>query len=93
MSGFEYVSVVDYGAGNVRSIRNAIKSLGYKIKDVETADDIRNASIVVFPGQGSFKQAMKSLNDKGWTEALREYVRADRPFFGICLGMQLLFEG
>ena len=73
--------------------RNAIKLLDFPIKDIVTADDILSAEIIVFPGQGNFRQAMQSLRDKGWVEALRQYVRADRPFFGICLGMQLLFEG
>ncbi|KAJ1422998.1 hypothetical protein B484DRAFT_331963 [Ochromonadaceae sp. CCMP2298] len=87
------VSILDYGAGNVRSLRNAIKLLGYKMKDVTTAEDILSAQAIIFPGQGNFRQAMKAIRERGWIDALRAYVRADRPFFGICLGMQLLFEG
>ena len=123
------VSILDYGAGNVRSIRyvydvkisnqlsvrpsygwmmpcqpasllyhyvtprNAIKLLDFPIKDIVTSDDILSAEVIIFPGQGNFRQAMQSLRDKGWVEALRQYVRSNRPFFGICLGMQLLFEG
>mmetsp|Transcript_11613 Transcript_11613/g.19461 ORF Transcript_11613/g.19461 Transcript_11613/m.19461 type:complete len:621 (+) Transcript_11613:50-1912(+) len=95
MASFEAftVSVLDYGAGNVRSLRNAIRLLGYNMKDVITADDISNAQAIIFPGQGNFRQAMKSIRDRGWIDALKMYVKADRPFFGICLGMQLLFEG
>lgn len=92
MSEFQVVTILDYGAGNVRSLRNAIKKLGYTIKDAVTAADILDASVIVFPGQGCFGQAMKSLREKRWVEALQAYLRADRPFFGICLGMQLLFE-
>ena len=87
------VTILDYGAGNVRSLRNAIRSLGFSVKDVQSEADILEAKVIVFPGQGSFKQAMKSLNEKGWVKPLRQYLQADRPFFGICLGMQLLFEG
>jgi glutamine amidotransferase/cyclase len=93
MSEFHVVTILDYGAGNVRSLRNAIKKLGYAIKDAETPADILEASIIFFPGQGCFDQAMKSIREKGWVKPLQEYLRADRPFFGICLGMQLLFEG
>lgn len=87
------VSLLDYGAGNVRSLRNAIKALGFEIDDISTADEIAAARVIVFPGVGSFGQAMQSLRDKGWTEALKAYLMADKPFFGICLGMQSLFEG
>jgi len=87
------VSLLDYGAGNVRSLRNAIKALGFEIDDISTAEEISQARVIVFPGVGSFGQAMRSLRERGWTEALKAYLRADKPFFGICLGMQSLFEG
>lgn len=87
------VSLLDYGAGNVRSVRNAIKASGYSLVDVLTAEDIIKAQVIVFPGVGSFGSAMNTLDAKGFTEPLREYIMQDRPFFGICLGMQTLFEG
>eukprot|EP01035_Chromulina_nebulosa_P057974 gene57974-79419_t len=93
MSGFYTVSILDYGAGNVRSLRNAIKFLGFEYKDITCEEDILQSEAIIFPGQGSFKQAINSLREKGWITALQDYIRADRPFFGICLGMQLLFEG
>ena len=83
------VSLLDYGAGNVRSLINAIRKLGYEIAEVRSAADIRDAQVIVFPGVGSFGQAMASLHAKGWVEPLIEYLRQDRPFFGICLGMQV----
>lgn len=92
MEDFE-VTILDYGAGNVRSLRNAIKYLGYKVKDVQSIEDIANARVILFPGQGCFHQAMQSLSSLGYVDALRQYIRDNRPFFGICLGMQLLFEG
>ncbi|MED6134714.1 Imidazole glycerol phosphate synthase hisHF, chloroplastic [Stylosanthes scabra] len=86
------VTLLDYGAGNVRSVRNAIKHLGFDIKDVQTPEDILNASRLIFPGVGAFGNAMDVLNKTGMAEALCAYIEKDCPFLGICLGLQLLFE-
>jgi len=86
------VSLLDYGAGNVRSVRNAILANGYEVDDITDPSQLETASVVVFPGVGSFGSAMKFLHDKGFVEPLKRYIRADRPFLGICLGMQTLFE-
>ncbi|XP_020094365.1 imidazole glycerol phosphate synthase hisHF, chloroplastic isoform X1 [Ananas comosus] len=86
------VTLLDYGAGNVRSVRNAIRYLGFDIRDVQKPEDILNADRLVFPGVGAFAAAMEVLNQNGMAEALRMYVEKDRPFLGICLGLQLLFE-
>jgi glutamine amidotransferase/cyclase len=87
------VTLLDYGAGNVRSVRNAIKKAGYSIIEVESAGDILQAERLVFPGVGSFRTCMERLHQLGYVDALKQYIAADRPFFGICLGMQVLFEG
>ncbi|XP_010448198.1 PREDICTED: imidazole glycerol phosphate synthase hisHF, chloroplastic-like isoform X2 [Camelina sativa] len=86
------VTLLDYGAGNVRSIRNALRHLGFTIKDVQTPGDILNADRLIFPGVGAFAPAMDVLNKTGMAEALCTYIENDRPFLGICLGLQLLFE-
>ncbi|KAJ6755106.1 IMIDAZOLE GLYCEROL PHOSPHATE SYNTHASE SUBUNIT HISF/H IGP SYNTHASE SUBUNIT HISF/H [Salix purpurea] len=86
------VTLLDYGAGNVRSVRNAIRHLGFQIKDVQTPKDILNARRLIFPGVGAFAPAMDVLNNTGMGEALCTYIQNDRPFLGICLGLQLLFE-
>ncbi|XAR54762.1 hypothetical protein NMG60_11030048 [Bertholletia excelsa] len=86
------VTLLDYGAGNVRSVRNAIRFLGFDIKDVQTPEDILNAKRLIFPGVGAFAAAMDVLIKKGMAEALCTYIENDRPFLGICLGLQLLFE-
>eukprot|EP00258_Populus_trichocarpa_P047886 XP_024463905.1 imidazole glycerol phosphate synthase hisHF, chloroplastic isoform X3 [Populus trichocarpa] len=86
------VTLLDYGAGNVRSVRNAILHLGFQIKDVQTPKDILNARRLIFPGVGAFAPAMDVLNNTGMGEALCSYIQNDRPFLGICLGLQLLFE-
>ncbi|XP_020571111.1 imidazole glycerol phosphate synthase hisHF, chloroplastic [Phalaenopsis equestris] len=86
------VTLLDYGAGNVRSVRNAIRHLGFDVKDVQKPEDILNANRLVFPGVGAFASAMHVLHDNGFAEALCKYIEKDRPFLGVCLGLQLLFE-
>jgi glutamine amidotransferase/cyclase len=87
------ISLLDYGAGNVRSVRNAVRKLGFELKDIRTPEDILQAERILFPGVGSFGSAMLRLHQLGYFEPLREYLRADRPFLGICIGLQALFEG
>jgi glutamine amidotransferase/cyclase len=87
------VTLLDYGAGNVRSVRNAIRKLGYAVHDVARPEDIARAERLVFPGVGSFGSAMDRLHALGYLEPLRGYVLAGRSFLGICLGLQTLYEG
>lgn len=87
------VTLLDYGAGNVRSIRNAILRLGYEIEDVNRPEEILSAEKLVFPGVGSFGIAMEQLRKRGYMEPLRQRIREDKPFLGICIGMQALFSG
>ncbi len=90
------ITLLDYGAGNIRSIKNAITKLGYTIKEVGSIADIERADRLVFPGVGAFGQAMEALRAKGYDEALRAYLaeaaEGRGSFFGICIGMQVLFE-
>jgi glutamine amidotransferase/cyclase len=87
------ITLLDYGAGNVRSVRNAIIKLGYSVKDVSSPEDILKAEKLIFPGVGSFGSAMLRLAEFGYLEPLIRYIKDDRPFLGICLGLQTLFEG
>jgi glutamine amidotransferase/cyclase len=87
------ISVLDYGAGNVRSLRNAIHKLGYELTDIQRPSDILKAERLVFPGVGSFGAAMQRLHALGYVGPLKEYLHAGRPFLGICIGLQSLFEG
>lgn len=86
------IALLDYGAGNVRSVINAIETLGQKVRVVGSAEDIMAAETLVFPGVGNFGSMMKILRDKGYVEPLKTYLRSNRPFLGICLGLQALFK-
>uniref|UniRef100_A0A0G4GMX5 Imidazole glycerol phosphate synthase hisHF n=1 Tax=Chromera velia CCMP2878 TaxID=1169474 RepID=A0A0G4GMX5_9ALVE len=87
------VFVLDYGAGNVRSVYNALRLAGCEFKVVASAEDIHCASRLIFPGVGAFGQAMNALKSKGYFEALRAYLHSGKPFFGICIGLQVLCLG
>jgi glutamine amidotransferase/cyclase len=87
------IAFLDYGAGNVRSVINAIESLGETVRIVQRAEDILSAERLVFPGVGAFGSMMNILNKKNYVEPLRDYLKSGRPFLGICLGLQALFEG
>jgi len=87
------ITLLDYGAGNVRSVRNAIKKLGFEITDATCADDIVNAEKLIFPGVGSFGLVMDQLRKDNYIEALLARIHEDRPFLGICVALQAFFEG
>lgn len=85
------VAIVDYGMGNLRSVRNALESLGASVTVVSSPRELRTPDRIVLPGVGAFPDAMGNLSRAGWPEALAEHAQArERPFLGICLGMQLL---
>ena len=87
------INLLDYGAGNVRSVINAIESLGEKVRVVAKGDDIVSAEKLVFPGVGAFGSMMQTLDERGFAKPLKAYLQSDRPFLGICLGLQVLFDG
>jgi glutamine amidotransferase/cyclase len=86
------VTLLDYGAGNVRSVINAIERLGEQVQIVAKSEDILSAERLVFPGVGAFGSVMQVLNDKNYVEPLKAYLHSGRPFLGICLGLQVLFD-
>jgi imidazole glycerol-phosphate synthase subunit HisH len=86
------ITIIDYGMGNLRSVEKAFEFLGYESKISKKAEDIKNASSLILPGVGAFGDAMKHLKERGLIEPIKEEVKKGKPFLGICLGMQLLFE-
>ena len=82
------ITLLDYGAGNVRSVINALESLGETVTVVSCAEDILSAEKMVFPGVGNFGSMMQTLHQRNYVEPLRHYIRSGRPFWGICLGLQ-----
>jgi len=87
------ITLLDYGAGNVRSVRNAITHLGYSVCNVERPADILTAERLIFPGVGSFGLVMERLRKEGLVEPLIQRIRLNKPFLGICVALQALFEG
>ena len=86
------VAIVDYGAGNLVSIEQALLAAGAGVHRAADADEIGNPDLLVVPGVGAAAPAMDRLRDGGFIEPIRAWIAADRPFLGICLGLQLLFE-
>jgi glutamine amidotransferase len=86
------IVVVDYGAGNLASVTKAVASLGYQVRVTSSPKEVLNASAVILPGVGAAGDAMADLRRLGLDEAIRLVVAEDRPFFGVCLGFQLLFS-
>lgn len=87
------VAVIDYGAGNLLSVTNALRELGADPRIVSTPDAIEGATHLILPGVGAFGDCMRGLAGRGFPDAVGEWIAGDRPFLGICLGYQLLFEG
>jgi glutamine amidotransferase len=86
------VAVLDYGAGNLRSVAKALARSGLEPEVTSDPGSLRRTDAVVLPGVGAFADAAASLRAKGLDEAVREAIAAGRPYLGLCLGLQLLFE-
>ena len=86
------VAVVDYGAGNLVSIEQALTHVGARPWRVRRAADVANAAALIVPGVGAAGPAMARLRRSGLVGPIRDWIGADRPFLGICLGLQLLFD-
>lgn len=86
------VTVVDYGMGNLGSVAKAFEHCGAKVNVSSAPEDAAGAEALVLPGVGAFGDAAEALRENGLDNAVRDFIASGRPFFGICLGLQLLFS-
>ncbi len=86
------LAIVDYGMGNLRSVQKAFATVGAAASIVRAPEQLKQADRLVLPGVGAFGDAMRILRETGLAQAVVDFVRTGRPFLGICLGLQLLFE-
>jgi glutamine amidotransferase len=86
------VTILDYGSSNLRSVAKAIETVGFTVKIVRTRAEIAAADVLVLPGQGAFQQAMAELQDLDVIDVIRAHIKNGKPYLGICLGFQILFE-
>lgn len=87
------IVLIDYKMGNLKSVFNAFLSLGEQVKISSKPEDIVNADKVILPGVGAFGDAVLELENRSLVAPIKEFISAGKPFLGICLGLQLLFEG
>ncbi|KAI4247546.1 MAG: hypothetical protein L6R40_001494 [Gallowayella cf. fulva] len=87
------VHLLDYVAGNIRSLANAIEAVGYTIKWIKTPEDIQNAESLILPGVGHFGHCLSQFAGSGYLDPIRKHIEAGKPFLGICVGLQALFDG
>ena len=86
------VSIIDYGAGNIKSVENAVRYLGHEAVLTRDPAVVLSSDHCILPGVGAFGDAMERLTKFGLDDVIREVIRKEIPFLGICLGLQLLFE-
>lgn len=88
------ITIINYGLGNLGSIRNMLKKIGYDSVIINNPDELKVATKIILPGVGSFDTGMKNLLERGWIETLNQKVLEEKvPVLGICLGMQLMCRG
>ncbi len=86
------IGIVDYGMGNLRSVKKAFENLGFSTNVTRSPEEILDSEGLVLPGVGAFGDCMKNLEEYGLARPIRNFVETGKPFLGICLGLQLLFE-
>jgi glutamine amidotransferase len=87
------IIVVDYDAGNLRSVQRALEAVGQRPRVTPDPRDVERAEALVLPGVGSAQDCMRKLADRGLIQPLRDYAASGRPFLGVCVGLQLLYDG
>lgn len=87
------IGVIDYGGGNLQNVLNTLKFVGAEGQLVSAAADLDSVDRLIFPGVGAFGDCIEHIDKQGLREPIVKWLEEDRPFFGICLGYQILFEG
>ncbi|WP_195984406.1 imidazole glycerol phosphate synthase subunit HisH [Clostridium sp. D33t1_170424_F3] len=87
------IAVIDYGAGNLQSVVKAFHYIGCDVKVTADKEELMEASAAILPGVGAFGDSMRCLNQSGMVQPALDFIESGKPFLGICLGLQLLFEG
>ncbi len=87
------IAIIDYGAGNLRSVANAVAKLGHKSTVTSNPGDVLGAAAVILPGVGAAADTMDSLAEGGMADVIRQLIYEQRPLFAVCVGMQVLFSG
>ncbi len=87
------VGIIDYGAGNLHSVHNAFIAIGASAQIITSPSELGEITHLVLPGQGEFGDCSRKLKNAGMFDAIKQWIIADKPFLGICVGYQLLFEG
>ena len=86
------IAIIDYGSGNIGSVYKALKHIGCDCEITSDKDRISEADGAILPGQGAFGDCMNSMKKLGIDEVVKNYIKSGKPFLGICVGLQLLFE-
>lgn len=86
------LGIIDYGAGNLASVHNSFRSIGVEAKLVRTPQELEGLTHLVLPGVGAFGDCAAALQKQGLADCIRHWIAADKPFLGICIGYQILFE-
>lgn len=87
------VYLIDFLAGNIRSLANAIEKVGYRVEWIKSPEDVAKANKLILPGVGNFGHCMSQFSAAGYSSAIQKYIESGKPFMGICVGLQVLFEG
>ena len=87
------IAIIDYGMGNLHSAAKALEKVGAQVKVTSDPELVRQADKVILPGVGAFGDCMKNLNERELAPVIHEVIAAGKPFLGICVGLQMLFEG
>ncbi len=86
------IAVIDYGMGNLRSVQNALQKVGAKVRIIRSREELGEPSGLVLPGVGALRDCVDALKQTGLADAVKSWISEDRPFLGVCLGLQALFE-